>query len=268
MSTTEDLKACCSQVYASDWARLLLGDALHPGGLVLTRRLGDLVGVDATSRVLDLASGRGASALYLAREFGCEVIGIDYSDENVTEANSSADDGGLADRVRFFQGDAERLTAWPESSFDAVICECAYCTFPDKAAAAREVARVLRPGGRFGLADLTRSGLLPPELEGLLAWIACIGDALPVEDYVQHCAAAGLCVEHVEAHDAALSELVHTIRGRLLSAEILTKLRQVNLPGIDLQQAKTLARAAADAIAAGRLGYGLVVATRPAAEPV
>ncbi len=79
-----------------------------------------------------------------------------------------------------------------DASFDAVICECAFCTFPDKERAAAEFARVLRPGGRVGLSDLTRTGPLPDELEGLLAWVACIADARPVEEYAHFLTAAGI----------------------------------------------------------------------------
>jgi ubiquinone/menaquinone biosynthesis C-methylase UbiE len=64
-----------------------------------------------------------------------------------------------------------------------VICECAFCTFRDKSAAASEFARVLKPGGKVGLSDLTRSGILPAELDGLLAWVACIADARPISEY-------------------------------------------------------------------------------------
>lgn len=59
---------------------------------------------------------------------------------------------------------------------------------------ASEITRVLRPGGRLGLSDLARSGPLPAELEGLLAWIACIADAQPVDRYVEYLATAGLIV--------------------------------------------------------------------------
>ncbi len=163
-------------------------------------------------------------------------------------------------------GDAERLTAFADERFDAIVCECAYCTFPDKTAAAREIARVLRPGGRFGLSDLTRSGPLPPDLDGLLAWVACIADALPIERYVADCEDAGLRVEHVEEHNQALSELVFQIRGRLTGAELLAKLGRLELPEAvsDFQQARVLARRAADAVQAGKLGYTLIVAAKPA----
>ena len=264
---TPDLKTCCADLYASDWARLLLGDSLHPGGLALTERLGVLVGLEAESRVLDLAAGHGTSALHLARVFGCQVVGVDYSPRNVALAREAADRAGLADRVQFSAGDAERLSGLDDNRFDAVLCECAYCTFPDKAAAAREIARVLRPGGRFGLSDLTRSGPLPPELQGLLARIACIADALPVEGYIQACEAVGLRTERVEAHDEALAELVRQVRGRLLGAELLAKLQRLELPGAvaDLAHAKVLARCAAEAVQAGALGYSLIIAAKLAA---
>jgi arsenite methyltransferase len=245
-------------------AAALIGGSFHPGGMRLTERLGVLLGLDAQSRVLDLAAGRGTSALHLAREFGCQVIGVDYSARNVALAQESAVEQGLARRVQFVRADAEQLDAFADASFDAVVCECAFCTFPDKQAAAAEIARVLVPGGRIGLSDLTRSGLLPPELDGLLAWVACIGDALPIDGYVGHFETAGLNVERVEPHDEALAEMVKQIRGRLVGAQLLTRLPRPDLTGVplELQQAGLLARRAEQAIATGALGYTLIVASR------
>jgi arsenite methyltransferase len=59
----DEVKACCAALYESDWARLLLGDSLHPGGLALTERLGSLLGLGPGDRVLDVACGPGTSAL-------------------------------------------------------------------------------------------------------------------------------------------------------------------------------------------------------------
>jgi len=263
--TAEVTKACCADLYASDWARLLLGDSFHPGGLKLTERLGNLLGINVESRVLDLAAGRGASALHLARISGCHVLGLDYSADNVAQARQAARDAGLADRVEFLQADAEQLGGIADESFDAVLCECAYCTFPNKPAAAAEIFRVLAPGGHFGLSDLTRTGTLPTELEGLLAWIACIADALPVDAYASQFNGSGLRVERIEKHDEALAELVHQIRGRVVGAELLTKLQRLDAPhpSLDLRQATVLARRAADAVRDGTLGYTLMIAGKP-----
>lgn len=258
-----ELKSCCAAIYQSDWARLLLGESFHPGGMALTERLGTLLGLKPGMRLLDVAAGQGASALFLAQRFGCEVIGVEYGGESVRKANAAADAAGLAHLVRFQQGDAERLPV-ADGSFDAVICECAFCTFPDKRAAATEVARVLRPGGRVGLSDLTRAGAVPSELDGLLAWIACIADAQPLERYAQYLAGAGLRIDLTELHDGALSSLVQDVRIKLLGAELLVKLKKIDLPTVDFEQAKTLARAAADAVKVGKFGYAVVTASKDA----
>ncbi len=167
MSSQETVKQCCARLYESDFAKMLLGDSFHPGGVKLTERLGTLLGLTAQTRVLDIASGKGTSALFLAECFGCEVLGIDYSEQNVEQANAAAAAKGLDKRVNFRTGDAERLPV-AESSFDAIICECAFCTFPDKPTAANEFSRVLRSGGGIGLSDLTRGSVLPKELDGCL----------------------------------------------------------------------------------------------------
>ena len=95
-ASEQEIKHCCAQLYESDMAKLLLGDSFHPGGLKLTERLGSLMQLTAQSRVLDVASGTGASALFLARHFGCQVIGMDFSDQNVLRANEAAVSQNLA----------------------------------------------------------------------------------------------------------------------------------------------------------------------------
>jgi arsenite methyltransferase len=258
----DEVKACCSAAYASDWARHLLGESFHPGGLALTKRLGTLLDLGPGKRLLDVAAGCGASAILLAQQCGCEVIGVAYGHDLVREATRAAEAAGIAHLVRFEQGDAER-PAFADNQFDAVMCECAFCTIPNKKAAAGECARVLRPGGSMGLADLTRSGEVPPELQGLLAWIACIADALSTGEYAHSLSDAGLMVDRIEPHDEALTTLVHDMRTKLFAAELLVKLKQVNLPFLDFEQAKALARAADEAVKDGRFGYALMTAIKP-----
>lgn len=263
METAEELKSCCAALYEKDWVRLLLGESYHPGGLVLTERLGQLLELKPGMRVLDVASGRGTSAFYLARQFGCDIVGSDLSAEMVRLATQSAQDAGLSDHVTFQQGDAERLP-FEASSFDAIICECAFCTFPDKPTAAREFTRVLHPGGKIGLSDLTRESTLPPELESLLAWVACIADARPLEEYAEHLRNTGCTGIQTEAHHEALAQMVTEIRGRLMTAQLLVGLKKIELPDVNLAQAQTVARSAEQAIREGKLGYALIVGQRHA----
>jgi arsenite methyltransferase len=262
-ASSEEVKTCCAALYQSDLARWLLGESFHPGGEALTLHLGELLQLGPTSFVLDVASGPGSSALQLARHFGCRVLGIDYGPDAVQRANVRARAAGLDHLVSFQQGDAEHLPV-PDASFDALLCECAFCTFPDKPRAAAEIQRVLKPGGRLGLSDLTRKGDVPTDLQGLLAWIACIADALPAERYTQLLSAAGLMIETIEPHDEALLALVREIQGKLLGAELLLKLKQIELPStIDFAQARALAKSAAEAVRAGQFGYVALLAAQP-----
>jgi arsenite methyltransferase len=257
-----DVKQCCARLYESDFAKLLLGESFHPGGLKLTERLGQLLQLGPSSHVLDVASGRGTSAIFLAQHFGCEVIGLDYGPQNVAQANDVAARQGLSARVRFEQADAESIP-YPNSSFDAVVCECAFCTFPDKSKAADEFARVLRGTGRVGISDLTRAAELLKELDGLLAWIACIAAAEPIEEYVRCFRNSGLRPLTTEPHDNALIDMVRQIQGKLLGVEIMAGLKKIDLPGFDLAAAKQMATVALAAIQRGQLGYAIIVAERP-----
>jgi ubiquinone/menaquinone biosynthesis C-methylase UbiE len=256
-----ELKQCCARLYESEAARWLLGDTFHPGGFALTERVGTQLGLQAGDRVLDVASGRGAGAIYLAERFGCDVTGIDYGAANVATSNADAAARGLGDRVRFQRGDAEALP-FSSGTFDALVCECAFCTFPDKARAAGEFARVLGPGGRVGITDLTRATELRDELQGLLAWIACIADARPVSEYESYLRHAGFSMTLVEPHSEALRELVQQVRSRLLATEIMHGLGKIDIPELDLDAARTMAKAAWQAIEREELGYVLITAAK------
>jgi arsenite methyltransferase len=256
------LKSCCANAYQSEWARLLLGDSFHPGGTALTQYLGAALHLGPDQRVLDVAAGQGTSAIHLAQRFGCTVLGIEYSRVAVERATQAAQIAGVAHLVTFEQGDAEHLPV-PTASFDVVVCECAFCTFPNKAMAASEFVRVLSPGGRVGLSDLTRKGAIPAELQGLLAWIACIADAQPLGNYVRYLTDVGLTIQLIEEHDEALTDMVRDIQAKLLGTELLVKLNKITLSGeIDLEQAKTMAKAAAAAIQSRQFGYAVVTATK------
>jgi arsenite methyltransferase len=240
-----EIKACCAAAYSSPAARFLLGDSFHPGGAALTSRLVQALQVGPGDLVVDVACGLGTSARQLAREAGCDVVGVDLAPPE------AADDP----RVRFLRGDAEALPL-DDASVDGALCECALCTFPDKPTAARELARVLRPGARLALSDLTaRPAELPESLASLQAWVACVGDARPRDEIAALFAQAGLEIEHSERHDDALTALLDRVEARLKVATLLA--------ADATRAARELLHDVRHAVEAGSLGYGVVIARRP-----
>jgi len=254
------VKSCCAAVYGVDLVTLLLGESYHPGGADLTRHLADALSLEACERVLDVAAGIGTTALLLAAERDVDVLGVDLGASQIARARARADAAVLGERARFEFGDAERLPV-DDGAFDAVVCECAFCTFPDKATAATELARVLRPGGRVGITDVWLDpDRLDPELAGLAGRIACVADARPINETRATLEAAGLRVEHVERHDQALLATIEQVETRLRA------LRLLDLPmlgAVNLRRGIELTRRVADAVTRSDAGYMLLIATKP-----
>jgi arsenite methyltransferase len=257
-----DLKACCAAVYEHPAVQWLLGGELHPGGEATTRRALELIEVGAGDRLLDVASGTGASAILAAREFGCLVAGVDYGAEAVRGAQQAADAAGLCDRVGFVAGDAAVL-GFDDAEFDAVLCECSLCLFADKRRAIDEIRRVLRPGGRLALSDVVVDrGRLPAELDGPMAAVACIGEALSRHGYERLLAEAGLQLTAVEGRDDDAAALARRVEDRLRGARVLGLDSSDALP-VAIGEAIELAGVARRAIAEGSLGYAIFAARVP-----
>jgi ubiquinone/menaquinone biosynthesis C-methylase UbiE len=263
-ASPEAVKGCCAGVYGLDLVELFLGDSYHPGGSALTRRLADVLDLRPGQEVLDLAAGTGTTAFLLARERGVNVTGIDLGAVQVGKARARASQFGLAQLVSFQVGDAEHLPV-DDERFDAVICECAFCTFPDKHTAAGEMARVLRPGGKVGITDVwLEPDRLGPELAGMAGRIACLADAKPIAVLHNLLATAGLHVTTTERHDQVLVDTIERVQARLRALKI------AGLPGLDrhaLRRAFTLAGKAASVVARGDAGYLLMVAVRAQRHP-
>lgn len=193
--------------------------------------------------------------MLLARQFGCRVVGVDLAPSSVSRARAAVCQERLEELVDFGLGDAETLP-FSDASFDVAFSECAISTFPDKRAAAREMAKVLKRGGRLGFTDivLTR-GEIPEELQGWFFQAACIAGACSVERYQQIFATAGFSGWRAEAHPEGLFQLLRQVRLRLLALEAAGGLQKVDLSGLDLTAAKRVLDQANDWVQSGAISY-------------
>jgi len=127
---------------------------IHPGGFAATRKLAESCHLDSRTRAVDIACGKGTSAVYLAERYGCEVAGIDISDDLVGQATALAKRKGLTGRVTFRVGDALQLP-FPDSEFDVAVSQAMLVLVADKRKAILEALRVTKPGGYLGWLELS-----------------------------------------------------------------------------------------------------------------
>jgi arsenite methyltransferase len=156
-------------------------------------------------RVLDLGSGGGIDVILSARRVGPtgRAFGLDMTDEMLELANRNAADVGVTN-VEFVRGTIESVPL-PSSTIDVVISNCVINLAADKAAVFREIARVLRPGGRVGVSDVVADDTLSPiERAERGSFAGCIAGALSFSEYRAGLAAVGLTdVEVVPTHPVA-----------------------------------------------------------------
>jgi SAM-dependent methyltransferase len=128
-------------------------DEFHTRGLLATRELVQALAPEPGDAVLDVGSGLGGPARFLAAEHQCDVTGIDLSSEFVDVATRLTQRAGLSESVRFRQGDALDLP-FADASFDHAVTLHVAMNIADRPRLYAGIRRVIRPGGRLALYDV------------------------------------------------------------------------------------------------------------------
>jgi arsenite methyltransferase len=151
-----------------------------------------LVGLREGETVLDLGSGGGIDVLLSAKRVGPTgfVYGVDMTEEMLALAQANKARAGVTN-VAFLKGRIEDIPL-PANAVDVVISNCVINLAADKSLVLRDAFRVLKPGGRFAVADVVADGPLPEALRcNMEAWVGCLAGALDIETYTALLTAAG-----------------------------------------------------------------------------
>jgi arsenite methyltransferase len=160
-----------------------------------------IASIRAGEVVVDLGSGGGMDVFLASPLVGPtgKAIGVDMTPEMIERAQTNAQNGGY-ENVEFYLGTIDRLPL-ADGSVDCVISNCVINLAPDKPAVFREIARVLKPGGRLAVSDIALKAELPLAVaQSMAAYVGCIGGAIKIDDYRDGLLAAGF--EHVEIVDS------------------------------------------------------------------
>ncbi|WP_445149567.1 arsenite methyltransferase [Baekduia sp. Peel2402] len=230
---TADGAGCCSSVSLTDASGTeVFGNAVYAGAEVegaTADALGASLGCGVPTAVadlhpgetvLDLGSGAGADVLISARRVGAtgKAIGLDMTDEMLALARANAEQAG-ATNVEFVKGHIEEIPL-PDASVDVVISNCVINLSGDKPRVLREVARVLKPGGRFAVSDvIADEGMDDATRADMAQWTGCIAGALTRREFEDALTAAGLAdIEIRETHRVHTHAASAIVRARKAGA--------------------------------------------------
>ncbi len=192
------------------------------------------LGIGTGAEVLEVGSGSGGPAVYLALARGCRVTGVDINEHGVRNARELAKTRGAADRVDFEAVDASQPLPFPSERFDAVVSNDAMCHIRDRLAVLQDWFRVLRPGGRALFTDaMVLTGIVSHEE---LAIRSSIGFYLFVppgenERLLETAGFTVLSVQDVTTNAAEVSHRWHEARARHRNS-LETREGQPNFDGL------------------------------------
>ncbi len=144
-----------------------VGLTKHIGGIESTEAILELCHIDENSYILDVGCGAGVTPCFIAKKYGCRIVGVDIIEKMVERSIERAQREGVADRVEFKVADAQDLP-FEDNNFDIVITESVTAFPKAKQKAVDEYTRVVKPGGYVGLNESTWLSYPPPE--ELIAW--------------------------------------------------------------------------------------------------
>jgi len=123
-----------------------------------------LIKLSSDKSVLEIATGSGGPAVFIVKETGCHLTGIDINEEGVNNAKKLAEENGLSEQTKFLQGDASESLPFQDGSFDVVVSIDSINHFKDRSKVLKEFKRVLKKGGQLLYTDpIVVTGILTNE---------------------------------------------------------------------------------------------------------
>ena len=187
----------------------------------MNRVLASHLGIRSGQRILDAGCGVGGSAIWLAKIYDVEIIGITPVASQVARAQRYAQEHGVVDHVAFEQQDYTHTT-FPDASFDVVWNMESLCHAPDKRLVLAEARRLLRPGGRLGMVEYMRTRRPHAAVDEALlhSWLSgwAIPDIAMAPEWLEWTHEVGFC-------DVQLVDITRNIRPslrRLYRLSVLT----------------------------------------------
>lgn len=235
------------------------GDTLQDAMARSNERMATLGGIVPQARVLDVGSGNGAAAVYLAATQGCDVVGLNLSERENEFARDLAKSYGVDGQVEIVQGDFHELP-WPDRSFDVVWSQEALLHAVDKRGVLAECLRVLKPGGRLVVSDLLMRRHVGDEERQVLYARVGTPEMWDLDDYADALRQAGFDVEVAEDWTGNVAPTYGAVRQALIE-------RRDELEGpVPTEQIERTLTALGQWVEAGehdKISHGFFVGVRP-----
>src|SRR5258708_4675116 len=206
-----------------------LDESLHPRPHTMLYEVASACGVNASSLILDIGSGRGNHSCTLARRFGCAVVGLDLTQFHIEQGRTRAVHEGVSDRGSFVQGDIEALP-FEDERFDFLWSRDMLMHVPALPHALMECARVLKPAGAMLVYTTIATGRMEPkEAAWLYASFGLVPQSMDEGAVEAAFQVAGLQMRSKEQLGSELMEWVEEDEGRA-SHELMRFARKLRRP--------------------------------------
>lgn len=234
----------------------LMGEHVHVGGEKETEALAKKAGIGKGSKVLDVCSALGGPARYIAKNFGCNVVGLDATRKMFDEAVKRTEKAGLSSLISYKLGNALDMP-FKAGTFDIVLGQDAWCYITNKERLISEAHRVLKPGGTIAFTDWLQVGnATDKEWEALNGFMA-FPYMETLDGYASILKSVGFKVIEMEDQSADFAKHCHIYQD---------KLRKDLKEGIVKQYSLDLFKAADDGLAMwvkaadeGKVGRGRII---------